>query len=262
MLADGRLEVLEAWSRARLGARQSVDLATRYGGRPAFAAAALFFLLDYRQEQPQGSAQPFVAEVLERLVHQLSRSSQPVQRVYPGQVRGRVLWSATYKQRYTDQYDPTLFVCREVRRRYDLPENQLVKYLIDVLEACLDAVPPYLRNGRCLLPPGVDSALPGGLDTGQRLAQIDAVLRRIQRSAVLREVSLPETITPTHLLKARTSRMEEYALAAVLYDGYYQIAVQRSWETLRMAVRRIVPLPANLDADGQKWIDLLAALGG
>ena len=84
-----------------------------------FAARAAYFLLDAGEREAESfipDAETFLTESLERLLRKLTRVTERQQVERHGQVRGRVLWSATYKARYVQDYDPGLFVCRDVRQ--------------------------------------------------------------------------------------------------------------------------------------------------
>ena len=121
---------------------------------PDFITCATYFVLAPPPFQDPGAGaarpsvrvEPFITTTLTRLLHQLNRSSEQRQQLYHGQVRGRVQWDATYKARYLGDFDRTIFVCREVHHRYDTPENQLLKYMIEEIEKCIQAIPPMITQ--------------------------------------------------------------------------------------------------------------------
>ncbi len=75
----------------------------------------------------------FVNVTLERLLRGLVSQTNRTQREYRGRVRGRVAWAATWKARLSKEYDPTKFVCTEVRRQFDTPENQLLRFMVEAI---------------------------------------------------------------------------------------------------------------------------------
>lgn len=95
------------------------------------AARATYFLLDTSE---QYDAETFITYTLGRLMRQLNHNTRQQPVVYQGRVRGRIMWPATFKAHYGQDYDPSRYVCREVRKQYDTPENQLLKYLIEQLD--------------------------------------------------------------------------------------------------------------------------------
>ena len=206
--------------------------------------------------RPSVHVEPFITTTLTRLLHQLNRSSEQRQQLFHGQVRGRVQWDATYKARYSGDFDRTIFVCREVHHRYDTPENQLLKYMIEEIEKCIQAIPPVIRSGFCYIPSHSGLELADDISTQHRLERLEGVLRRLHRNVRIREVKTPARIDEFHLLRAETSRLEEYALVAHLYRSYQHIIVQPSWEGLQEIGRTCLPLPASLDGDGERWLEL------
>jgi len=265
-MSDPQREVLEYFTRRCLA---SPDVSQRlYGPRPEHAVCAVYFLLDLVSGPQAGfpgdqdlsavaGVDPFIHHTLARLLLQLSHSTEqhPVQ--YHTQVRGRILWSDTYKARFTEEFNPTVFVCSQVRQRYDNPENQLLKYLLEHIESELKTIPQALRAGICYLPQG-ESRLTQ--DTACRLEALETTIHRLKRSARLREISLPVEISERHLLRAETSRTEEYNNAAELYDQYKRAVLQPSWQNLAAIARRILPLPAVFTSLTRPWIDLAADL--
>ena len=206
------------------------------------------------------SVDQFVNRNLRRILGQLSRRTELRQVQYRGQVRGRVLWPATYKARYSEEFDPTRFVCQEVQREYDTPENQLLKYVVTQIDACLKVVPEAIRSGQCYY-----VATEGSQATAPLLARTESALAILRRNVYLREISLPRRITGEHLRKARSARLEEYAGVADFYCRYRDTVLSHArepelaWEQLRVAGRHVMPLP-NKDEAGAFWYDLGAAI--
>jgi hypothetical protein len=263
---SGLNEVLEYFTRRCLAL--PIDFKRLHGLRPDPAVCAVYFLLDLvsgPNATPGGTADlstlagvdPFIQYTLARLLLQLSHSTEQHPVEYHAQVRGRVLWNATYKARFSEEYNPSIYVCAEVRQRYDNPENQLLKYLLERIECELKDIPPAIRNGRCYLPYG-ETRLPQ--DTAHRLEALETAIHRLKRSARLREITTPIEINERHLLRAETSRTEEYTIAAELYFHYKGTVLRPSWSRLAAIARRILPLPAVLNETTRPWVDLAADL--
>ena len=50
-------------------------------------------------------------------------------------VKGRIDWGLTIKERYSRGFnDPTLFICKPASKMYDLPENQLLKFILNKIQ--------------------------------------------------------------------------------------------------------------------------------
>lgn len=219
-------------------------------------ARAAYFLLHRDQEQ-ENDAETFVTHTLERILQQLAIRSDRELIEYQGRVRGQIVWPATLKSRYTGDYDPTRYVCREVRRRFDTPENQLLRYTVESIWRALERVPYHLRSGRCY-----HSAQrrfePATI--GEQLKAMELVLPRLRKHAKLRGVTLVEAITPEHLLRAQCSKLEEYGLVADLYERLYETTISSSWEGVAKLGRQSLPMPDRLAAETEPWIRLAAAV--
>lgn len=233
---------------------------------PDFITCATYFILAPPQLQDPETptfrksvcVEPFITTTLTRLLHQLNRSSEQRQELYHGQVRGKVQWDATYKARYSGDFDRTIFVCREVHHRYDTPENQLLKFVIEEIGKCIRAIQPIIRAGFCYIPYQSGLEVTDEISTQRRLERMEGVLRRLHRNVRIREVKTPARIDEFHLLRAETSRLEEYALVASLYRLYQRLVIQPTWEALQEIGDTCLPLPANLDGDGLRWVELSA----
>lgn len=214
---------------------------------------AAYFLLDTDDDGNQ-SAVTFVTHTLSRLLPQLTRSTEQQAVLYEGQVRGRILWPATYKARYNDGFNPNRYVCRQVNQRYDTPENQLLKYLMVKIDDCLRLLPETIRRGYYY-----QTAAGQPLQAIAELsAQMETSLNHLWRNVRLAEISTPEYISEQHLLKAQTVRFEEYAHAARLYRRYHALVLQPSWSALQTVGQRVVCLPAHTDST---WENDCIALG-
>jgi hypothetical protein len=219
-----------------------------------FAGRASYLLLDV---DTRGDVETFVTHTLGRLLRQLNHNTQQHQVEYPGQVRGRVVWSATYKARYAQDYDPTRYVCREVRHLYDTPENQLLKYVVEHIAQCLKAVPAALRGGACYFALKDERR---SLLTSTRLARMETALASLRYHHRLRGVMSPPSISPSHLLHAETARLEEYAEVAHIYKRYQATVVLSAWDAVTAIAKRVLPLPGHVGPDSHVWIQFGAAM--
>jgi hypothetical protein len=221
-----------------------------------FATAAAYFLLDV---EPQGGVETFITYTLGRLLRQLNRNTEQRRAEYRGQIRGRIEWTATFKARHRQDYDPTRYVCREVRHQYDTPENQLLKYLVERMGECLQAIPEVIRAGACYFP-ATGNHGPPSTATAARLGRMEAALNNFRRNVRLQYVTLPQHIDELHLLRAETARMEEYAALARIYRRYRAVVVPPSWAEIVAIGKRMIPLPGHAGPDGDPWIRLGAAV--
>jgi hypothetical protein len=219
-------------------------------------ARATYFLLDVGG---RCEVETFITYTLNRLLRQLSHNTMQRPVIYRKRVRGRILWPATYKARYGDDYDPSRYVCQEVRHLYDTPENQLLKYVIERLGECLRMVPQVVRAGGCYFG-AAGNFQRTALATAKRLEKMEMALNRFRRNIYLHQVSLPSAINEVHLLRSETSRAEEYADVAQLYRRYRKIITMSQWHEVAQIGQRVLPLPERVDAEGEPWINLGVAV--
>lgn len=230
------------------GPADILDAASQPGARSAF------FLLDCDE---QGDVERFVLHTLRRLFQHLSHLTMQRQVERQGRIRGRVVWPATYKARYAQDYDPSRFVCREVQHKYDTPENQLLKFLVERIRECLQAVPPVLRSGACYFPAG-KSECPK--ENAQRLMNIESAISHYRRNIHWRKITLVDRLSDLHLARAEAARIEEYAAALDLYQRYQQIVLSSSWAEIVRIGKRNLPLPASAGQEQDVWIRFGAAI--
>lgn len=212
-------------------------------------SAALFLTYQPGVEGEMG-VWPFLNVTLPRLLPQLARSAEIERVEMNARVRGRVEWTATYKARYLADSNPSLYVCRESRRRFDEPENQLLKYCLVQLQACLETVPPALHDW---LAWRLEGAARRPQPVADLLRQVAARLRTYRTNVYLSEVQLPKAISSLHLSAARTSKNELYGDVIALFELYRQVAEAESWERWAELLYRTGPLPAGFN-DGLRGL--------
>ena len=66
--------------------------------------------------------------------------------------------------------------------------------------------------------------------------------------------------TLEHMLRAETSKLEEYGHVAQLYRRYCDCVESPSWREIVRLGRRCLPFPRRQDAAGEPWIRLAAAI--
>jgi hypothetical protein len=231
-----------------------------------FAVSATFFILDQppatsRLPASEAKGEPvdveqFIVHSLSRLLQHLSHRTEQRKAEYVGQVRGRVAWPATYKARYSEECDPSRFVCQEVRHRYNTPENQLVKYVAGRIDACLKAIPEVIRKGLCFGQTKLQGQNGWGCRTITRLGNMEAGLNRFWRNAYMREVSLPHQIEELHQLRAERSKLNEYRTALLVYRRYVDVVLWPSEAKIKEIGRRMLPVPARPDSTAGPWLEL------
>jgi len=186
---------------------------------------------------PWASVEVFVEHIAPRLLAQLHRSTHPHRVHLRGRARGSVDWASTMKARFAGNQDPTVFVCRQSWRLYDLPENRLLKYLVESLEKCLHRASPELTDWSW---PGTSARV------ADRLAIVAHRLRRYRANAYLRDVELPRAIHGEHLVAARNARNPLYGKLADFHDFFASVVEIPQWDPWTEVLRQSsVLLPAD-----------------
>ena len=220
-----------------------------------FGLRASYFLLDV---DAGGDAETFLTYLLDRLLRRLDRRTEDRAVEARDRLRGPIVWPATLAARSCRDYDPTRFICRERRNEFDTPENQLLKFVLERVAECAQAVPAALRWGVCYVPTRGGA---GPLPTAERLRRMEAALAGLRHHARLAAVTLPPRLDEVHLLRAETSRTEEYGAVAHVYRRYRAVVEATSWAAGVVASgKRVLPLPGQVTPDSDVWIEIGVAV--
>ena len=254
-ITQNRLAVSESLIQQHMSLQHSAQLGVDlFNPESDFTIAATYFILNWEEE---ANVELFTTHTLERLLRQLSHSTEQHQVEYRGQVRGHVLWYSTYKDRYCEDYAPDRFVCQEVHLRYNTPENQLLKYLLERISVCVKSVPQIIRQGVCYVP-DTEQSFPA--ITAIRLGRIETAINNFCRNVRLQEIQTPQRITEQHLRHAETAQLEEYGHVAKVYRCYRDIVETPSWDSLVNIGKRVLPLPGRTGERADRWIRLGALI--
>ncbi|MCA9970785.1 MAG: hypothetical protein KC425_11255 [Anaerolineales bacterium] len=213
----------------------ALDPAARLQADDARALRAAYFLADSR---PETDLLRFASDTLPLLLRQLQRTTRRERVTYQGQVRGRVDWPATAKARLQNEVNPALYVCRPPLRDDDTPQNQLLKFLLARILTLAADLPPALQQAE-LWTRGEETAVP----FNRRLAQLTFHVRHALGHVRLRGIETPAAITPRHLSRARSAKMELYGRVADLFTQYDAAVVHARWPQLRPIFGRALLLP-------------------
>ena len=208
-----------------------------------YAVASTYFTVAVAPLTPDGlTLDHFLEQIVARLLQGLSRRTRREEVTYSGRVRGTINWPATFKARHGRDYDPTRFVCRELRYEYDTMENQLLRFFVQRLVESIHLVPDSIRRGEWFAIGRNES-----ISIADRMNRLESRLTEQLRHVHFREVTLPTHITPEHLLRAGTSRTEEYGAVATLYRQYVAIVRNGEWSSTRRLLRTGLVLPAGTE---------------
>jgi hypothetical protein len=252
--------------------RRFIGLAMASPGPPAWdqldpalvrSIRSTYFLLDTHAAGGI-DAETVATRVLDRLMLQLRRTTERQQVSRRGQIAGRIVWPATLKARYGEEHDPTRYVSQRVRSDFDTTENQLVRYLIERLMACVRAVPAVIRAGASFYPAqalDAEAEPRARMSTAARLGRIEAALTMVRRDPRVRSVTLVHEVDGRHFANAEMADLQEYRAVAAMVRQYQAVVLETAWAAHVAAIgRRMLLLPGTVGADGEPWLRLGAGL--
>jgi len=204
----------------------------------------------------------FVKTVL-AIFRRISHSTQREVIVNRGFVRGIIDWSRTLKERYSKGYDPTIFVCRPTARIYNLPENQLLKFILVKIKRLIEetaALPKVEEKSIRLEELKTEDGKEKWTD---RLSWIKFHVNRALRHVYLREVETPNQVSARMLRRAKTARNKDYIRVVDSYSLHNRIIQRMDRETLEELVEKRVLEPLEKDTLYELYVlfEVMDALG-
>lgn len=187
---------------------------------------------------------------LPRLVAQLDRRTRR-KRIEAPTVRGRLDWPATVRARAASGSSASL-VSRVVERSHDVPENQLLLFVVVRALEALDRVPATIREG--MLQETSGGAIAFG-SVRERVDILRGVLRDRQLHARLASVTLPARIDGRWTSAACASDVREYALVVAAYEAWATHVAAPTWALASPG--GVVLVPSTMDGT-DAWITLAA----
>ena len=155
------------------------------------------------------------SEKLEGRIRRIKTTVSSHKNEYRGQVRGRISWKDTFSRRMaTNPLDKTLFMCVEREREYNIPENLVLKRILQIIH---DIVYSDLK-------PAIDGGY-NWVDIWSDEEGVKEVINSIYfKNIYLKRVSLEDIhITENMIQRTKKSRQPLYRDAAYLLERYRKI---------------------------------------
>ncbi|SCB25916.1 hypothetical protein GA0061099_1003665 [Bradyrhizobium yuanmingense] len=165
----------------------------------------------------------FCSQSLPALLDSLSNEHVGENAVVGPALRGNVRWDLTAVARHSGRISPVQFLTRLPARSFALPENQLVRWLVDSLERSLREVEE--RIGSKALPP--------------QLRMIRDGCREANRHPWFKDVPSPKALEVNMITSAQRQRLPAYRLAATLSQRRRQM-VDRNRASRWLSVRELL----------------------
>ncbi|MFA0832629.1 MAG: hypothetical protein ACC609_01315 [Methanobacterium formicicum] len=177
---------------------------------------------------------------LPKLIRNLSHSTQKEVIECRGIVRGRIDWNLTLKERYSQGFnDPNLFICQPATKMYDLPENQLLKFVLWKIRSLTETI---------------ELSIPDELiEQDQWSRWVDIIIekylkvKKVSKNIYFQQISLPRLIKPKALQKAYRHRNQSYDQVAECYELYEKLFISNDQVVLRKLIESQIFEPLNND---------------
>lgn len=148
----------------------------------------------------QGDYLKFLEDVLQDLLDQLSSETERQDEIVGPILKGAPRWGATLLGRLSGQLRPGLYYSRTAHRAYDIPENRVVRLLIDEIGSVVDGL--FARTK--------------GRGVPEPIVRMRAACEALQDHPVLREIEPKSDFQADDLDEAEASVRREYREAASL----------------------------------------------
>ncbi|NUE03624.1 hypothetical protein HUB97_14140 [Halorubraceae archaeon YAN] len=165
-------------------------------------------------------------EELDSQIRHMKTTTSPQSSQHRGEVRGRINWSDTVKQRARGgRLDEPVFICERPEVHYDIDENQVLKRLLSVVHNIVTEDLAYVREN-----PNGYEWLEGWIKSdsdkaGRKQESLAGILDRLyQQNIYLQRIDVDESdITTRTIESVKRSRSKFYRGAAILLDRYRQL---------------------------------------
>lgn len=186
---------------------------------------------------------PQIEELLDslpKLMRNLSHSTQKEIVECRGVIRGRIDWNLTYKQRYSQGFnDPSLFMCKPASKMYDLPENQLLKFILEKIIILTDDISVNLSE---------ETFPPETIEKWRDILFKNYFeIKKSSKNVYFQYISTPKYIKPKTVQRAIKHRNRLYESVANCYELYDKLFIKDDFETLINLVQEQILEPLNND---------------
>ena len=180
-------------------------------------------------------------EALPRIFRRLSHSAQKETIVNRTFVRGKIDWQQTIKERCCQGYNPTIFVCRPHSRIFNLPENQLLKFVLTKIKRLIEETShlPYIE--------GKNFDVQDVRTWEDKLSWLMLQVNKGLRNVHLKEVDLPQQVNDRMLRRAETARNKDYEAIANCCSIYGEIIEETDKKMLKELIEKRILEPLQKD---------------
>lgn len=179
-------------------------------------------------------------EELPKLLRNLSHSTHKELIESRGIIRGKIDWNLTFKERYSQGFnDPSLFICQPSTKMYNLPENQLLKFMLWKIRHITEKINLQITEELIIN------------KTWENWKEIIIsrylTVKKFSKNIYFQHINLPRSIKPKTVQKAYKNRNQSYDKVARCYELYENLFITKNQETLRELIEKQTMEPLNDD---------------
>lgn len=183
-----------------------------------------------------------LVEILPILMRNLSHSTRKETEEFRGQIKGRVDWNQTLKERMSYGFDDkSLFICQPPSKYYDLEENQLLKFLLNRIISLKKNFVDFIDLSE-LNVEKIDS-----IDWQEKVSNIYQMAKKTLKKVYFNDISSIKTVKSKHLRKAYKNRNQLYHRVAKVYILYEDLFIAEDENVLRDLVENRLIKAADSD---------------
>ena len=183
-----------------------------------------------------------LVEILPILMRNLSHSTRKETEEFKGQIKGRVDWNQTLKERMSYGFnDKRLFICQPPSKYYDLEENQLLKFLLNRIISLKKNVIDFIDLSIFDIEK-IDSK-----DWQEKVSNIYQMAKKTLKKVYFNDITSIKTVKSKHLRKAYKNRNQLYHRVAKAYILYEDLFIAEDEKVLRDLVENRLIKAADSD---------------
>lgn len=183
-----------------------------------------------------------LVEIMPTLMRNLSHSTRKETEEFRGQIKGRIDWNQTLKERMSQGFDDkSLFICQPPSKYYDLEENQLLKFILNKIISLKNNFVDFIALTE-LDVEKIDSS-----DWQKKVSNIYQIAKKTLKKVYFDDITSIKVVKSKHLRKTYKNRNQLYHRVAKAYILYEDLFVLEDKFVLRDLVENRLIKAADPD---------------
>ena len=183
-----------------------------------------------------------LVEIIPTLMRNLSHSTRKETEEFKSQIKGRIDWNKTLKERMSQGFDDkSLFICQPPSKYYDLEENQLLKFLLNKIISLKNNFVDFIALTEFDVEK-IDSS-----DWQKKVSNIYQIAKKTLKKVYFDDITSIKIVKSKHLRKTYKNRNQLYHRVAKAYILYEDLFVLEDKFVLRDLVENRLIKAADPD---------------